>query len=196
MKVRMTGFTINEKELDKQIGNSKRFQQEARNLVNNQLNKAKANMIQEFNAHPVTQELEAGPDGQNMSGTLGGYGNLFSFMGFRSSDNPTKAVRAFLQSFVKIKKETAKGSLTRDFIIDAPTISDFGFARMPWESGNSWVKSIETGMSSFSYYMHKAYQASRAGIGMQIDNKLHSTSSMPKRYMSLILENFRKRLTK
>ena len=37
-------------------------------------------MLAEFDAHPVTKEIKTGPDAQNSSKTLGGYGNLFSFI--------------------------------------------------------------------------------------------------------------------
>ena len=75
-------------------------------------------------------------------------------------------------------------------------MEDFKFAQMPWESGNSWVKSVERGMSNFSYFMHKAHQASRSGLGIQIDNEIHNKSSAPIKYMSEILNNFRRRLSK
>ena len=42
----------------------------------------KRETINEFLRHPVTKEIEAGPTAQNISGTLDGYGNLFSYIGF------------------------------------------------------------------------------------------------------------------
>ena len=198
MRVRMVGGIINPKEIDKKVAKSKVFQDRARDIANRKLAQAKGQMIEEFNSHPITRELEGGSDGSNSSGVLGGYGNLFSFMGFSSGAKPTKEVRKFLQSSINLKRggKGRAGSLVKEFIVNAPTIDNFEFASMPWESGNSWVKSVEKGMSSFSYYMHKAHQASRSGVGIQIDNSLRGRPSTPVKYMSLILENFRKRLAK
>ena len=36
--------------------------------------------LADFDRHPVTVEIEKGPDATNTSGTLGGVGNLFSFI--------------------------------------------------------------------------------------------------------------------
>ena len=44
--------------------------------------KIKNRMIAEFLNHPVTVELKQGIDASNISGTLGGVTNLFSFIGF------------------------------------------------------------------------------------------------------------------
>ena len=52
--------------------------------ANKVLERAKKIAIKEFNTHPVTRELRAGPEAQNVSNTLGGRGNLFSFIGFMS----------------------------------------------------------------------------------------------------------------
>ena len=38
--------------------------------------------MKEFDRHPITRELQQGPSSTNLSGTLGGTGNLFSFIGF------------------------------------------------------------------------------------------------------------------
>ena len=61
-------------------------------------NKIKTAMIREFLNHPVTEEIKNGPDSPNLSGTLNGYGNLFSYIGFYDGDDPIKAV---LEEFEK-----------------------------------------------------------------------------------------------
>ena len=196
MKIKIKGFKIDEKEINKKVLDSKQYRREAHKAAERRLQQEKSQMIEEFKSHPVTMELKAGEDGQNLSGTLGGYGNLFSFLGFSKGSDPTNEVLVFLQTSIQIKKEGKTSGLETEFIATAPTIDDFNFASMPWEGGNSWVKSIEKGISNFSYYMHKAHQASRAGVGIQIENKIHSSASKPVRYMTTILNNFRKRLTK
>ena len=52
--------------------------------------------------HPVTQEIESGPNGYNQSGTLGGYGNLFSYIGFEEGMSPTEPLRRVLKKILKI----------------------------------------------------------------------------------------------
>ena len=196
MRIKIKGFKIDQKEINKQVVDSKQYRQEARKAAEKRLQQEKLQMIEEFKNHPVTMELKGGEDGQNLSGTLGGYGNLFSFLGFSKGSNPTSEVLEFLRASIKIKKQGRTSGLKTEFIATAPTVDDFSFASMPWEGGNSWVKSIEKGISNFSYYMHKAHQASRAGVGIQIKNKIHTSSSKPTQYMTAILNNFRKRLSK
>ena len=56
--------------------------------------------LADFDRHPVTKELKQGADGANISGTLGGVGNLFSFIGFYSADRPTDQVREVLKDYL------------------------------------------------------------------------------------------------
>ena len=53
----------------------------------------KQEMIKEFLNHPVTKEIKGGIGSENISGTLGGITNLYSFIGFemaRIQLNPLK----------------------------------------------------------------------------------------------------------
>ena len=50
-------------------------------IVQDKFNAIKNQLIQEFLNHPITQEIKAGPNASNSSGTLNGKGNLFSFIG-------------------------------------------------------------------------------------------------------------------
>jgi len=194
MRAKITDIKINQKSFDKTIGNAEAFQKRAEKLINERLIKEKQNLLKDFDAHPVTKEIDGGASASNLSGTLAGYGNLFSFIGFESGSLPTQAVKQFLSSFVKVKKGKKNRGLSIDFDISLPTMEDFNFAKMPWESGNNWVRSVETGISNFSYFMHKAYSSSRSGQGIQIDHKIRVSNSKGIPYMTQILNKFKKRM--
>jgi len=53
-------------------------------------------MISEFLNHPITVEIKTGPYAENISGTLNGYGNLFSFIGFSDGDDPINPIEGLL----------------------------------------------------------------------------------------------------
>ena len=196
MRARVTGIKINQKSFNRTVSSAEEFQKRAEELVNKRLIKEKENLLRDFDGHPVTKEIDGGPSAPNLSGTLAGYGNLFSFIGFESGSNPTEAVRQFLNSFVKIKKAKKNRNLSIDFEIILPTMEDFNFAKMPWEAGNNWVRSVETGISNFSYFMYKAYNSSRSGKGIQVDHKIRVANSKGIPYMTEILNKFRKRMMK
>ena len=59
--------------------------------------KIKKQMLDEFLTHPVSVEILAGTEAQNSSGTLGGYGNLFSFIGFEKNDAPLEPIIELIQ---------------------------------------------------------------------------------------------------
>ena len=62
---------------------------------------------------------------------------------------------------------------------------------MPFESGNSWIKSIEKGISGFSNYLYGLlFAASRSGRGIQSQNKVRRSSYKPIKYFSLLYKNF------
>jgi hypothetical protein len=180
--------------INKKVNNSKAFDKEALRAAQTRLNAAKQKLLEEFEQHPVTAEMKGGAESSNLSGSLGGYGNLFSFMGFNEGSNPTKVVKNFLQSFISLKPTGRSRGSVKEYNVQIPSMEDFDFAKMPWESGNNWVRAIETGVSGFSYYMHKAHEASRSGVGIQIDNQLRGKGSKSVSYMTELLNKFRKRL--
>lgn len=188
---------INMSSVNRKVAQAQRLKNRMDKEAQDKFNQAKVKLLQDFDSHPVTQEIKEGPTGSNLSKTLGGYGNLFSFIGFNEGQDPTTIVREFLSSFIKLKKTSTKGSLNVNYSVTMPTMKDFGFAVMPWEGGKSWVEGVEIGISGFNYYMSKASAVSRAGVGIQIDNQLRSReSSAGIEYMSQILRNFKKEITK
>ena len=64
--------------LSNQIKNTKQFNNAAKREIKDIEKQARKEFLKEFDDHPITNEIEAGPDSSNSSGTLNGYGNLFS----------------------------------------------------------------------------------------------------------------------
>ena len=61
-----------------------------------------ARLLDAFENHEITKEIEAGPGASNSSGTLGGYGNLFTFIGFDRGQDPISPIRSLLARSIKI----------------------------------------------------------------------------------------------
>ena len=109
--------------------------------INSEFISIKEQMISEFLNHPVSVEIKNGPLAKNSSGTLGGYGNLFSFIGFDYGDEPIDKVIEILQltniSF------SQRGTLVAT--ITMPSSKQI-FAATPlpsrWAEGRSWTRGI------------------------------------------------------
>jgi len=56
------------------------------NNLEKEFEKAKAKLLRDFETHSVTQELGGKEGSSNLSMTLGGEGNLYSFIGFAGED--------------------------------------------------------------------------------------------------------------
>ena len=187
-------YELNMASINAKVASSSKVQQKSDEIVEKKLKIAKEIVLNEFDSHPVTKEIEGGASADNKSNTLDGYGNLFSFIGFEAGADPISSIREFLKNSFKVKKEKATKSLKKTYFVHSPSLEDFNFAIMPWEN-KSWVKEIESGISGFNYYLSKMVEASRSGTAIQIDNKLRSIgSSKASDYMSEILQNFKKRM--
>ena len=187
----------NLKSISKKIKNSPKTIKKVREVAELKLKKEKQRLLVAFESHPVTREIMSGPDSANLSGTLAGYGNLFSFIGFSQSSNPVSPVRRMLSQMTRIKEiRKAAGNNTRMNIrIQMPSIEDFrDVAPMPWEPGRSWVEGIERGISGFSYYINSSRPSSRSGKGIQADKQIRVMSFKNIKYMSEMIREFTKNL--
>ena len=183
--------SYNIRSIRKKVIASRKFQKQAKAVVQQRFLKAKKQMLAEFDNHPVTTEISQGAGARNTSNTLAGYGNLFTFIGFDGSYNPILPVRMELDRLTQIKKfrTTSRGM---EFTISAPRTTDLRrVSVMPWETGRSWVEGIEKGISGFSYYMYTLLSPkSRSGGGIQIDNKLRGSGFRATNYLTPILNKF------
>jgi|TARA_B100000085_G_scaffold283275_1_gene313583 hypothetical protein len=185
---------INLKRISNKVDKSRKFQRETERRISTGLERTKAIALAEFNSHPVTKEIEGKASARNESGTLGGYGNLFTFIGFPSASSPTSVIRDIISQTIKFRRKKSlisKNKIKINFVISAPTKSDiFAVTPMPWEGG-SWVEGIENGLSGFSYYMNKKFGESRSGGGLQADHEITKAIFTPKAYVTEILNKFR-----
>lgn len=187
----------NLKSIAKKIKNAPKTIKRVREITQSKLDTEKDILLDNFEMHPVTKEIVAGPSAQNISGTLAGYGNLFSFIGFSESSNPVSPVRKMLTQMIKIReiRKAAGNNAKMNIKIQVPEIEDFrDIAPMPWEPGRSWVEAIERGISGFSYYINSNRPSSRSGKGIQTDKKIRVLAYKNVKYMSEIIRNFNKKL--
>ena len=62
-----------------------------------EVDKIQIEMIQEFEQHPISKEIDGGITAYNTSETLNGVTNLYSFIGFNSGDRPLEPIKQELQ---------------------------------------------------------------------------------------------------
>lgn len=197
---------VNRASISKKVKVSKGLIREARKRAKDVFEDAEEAYMEEFEKHKITKELEAGPNASNTSGTLGGYGNLFSFMGFSSgSENPISKLRRILKSGFEFKKEgrNTKKNGIRTFTFSFPDREYFeskSSLSLKFESGRNWIIALERGISGFSSYMHKKFPAGRSGMGLQIGRTISkgrvSGSYSPTAYRTLFEEKFTKTINK
>ena len=178
-----------------EILNNPGLEKEARVLAEQVLQESKQELMQEFNNHPVTREIEAGPNASNESGTLGNRGNLFSFIGFNDGSDPISPVRSLLQKIELSSVKPKSSGSNIQFKVNIPDTGEFeGVSKMPWESGRSWLYDIERAMSGLGQYLYGQFKNSWSGTGMQLEKNVTTNTFMPVKYFSTMLENFAKKL--
>jgi len=193
---------VNKRKLASSIdfSRSPEYKKGIRSIIMLEFERIKAKIISEFNNHKVTQEIEMGPNANNISGTLGGYGNLFSYIGFESSDKPTEPIRQALNS-IAINSITFNKLGVAQTIISYPKPVDiFGITPLPWANGRSWAEGIERGLPGLGYFLSKD-DAGRSGGGLQVTSKVKSGVKFARKfqntkYISSLIKDFEKDIYK
>ena len=158
----------------------------------------KSQMIAEFENHPVTAEIKEGPEAKNTSGTLNGYGNLFSYIGFEDGDDATSPVVELLkQTTLQFSKLTNEGPVWNIFM---PAKNDvWDVTPMPWAVGRSWAKGIESGISGLGHYLYtqrKNLANSRSGTAVQSSSNIRSGMRFSNvKYITELLNKYEKKFS-
>jgi hypothetical protein len=186
--------TINKNLIQKEIFNNRAVKKMVRDIVQKEVEKEKALFQQDFESHPVTQELDGGENASNISGTLGGYGNLFSFLGFNQGANPTAAVKFLIQKITLDRNIQASRNGFR-VRVNVPSKEEFGaVSRLPFEGGRSWLLDIERGISGLGAYLYGRFASSRSGTGIQSKYNYSNKRFRNVKYFSGMYTKFLRRL--
>ena len=185
---------INKKAIEKAIFTNRTVKKMVRDIVEKEVEKEKILFRSDFESHPVTQELEGGENASNSSGTLGGYGNLFSFLGFNRGANPTSPVKSLIQS-IKVDRNVQASTNGFKVRVNIPSKEDFAaITPMPWEGGRSWLLDMERGISGLGAYLYGRFDASRSGSGIQSKSKYSNRTFRAVKYFSQMYNKFIRRL--
>ena len=167
-------------------------------------------MQKEFEADPVTRELDGGVDASNISETLGGGGapdNLFSFIGFDEGSKPTQPIREALdpksRSGPKLGPtvqlpNASNGLPVYGCQVSGPKINEiYAQTPIPWGPGMSWAEKIETDIPGLARFLarYTTTPPSHSGGGLQAKGDLPSRDGArftppEKGYLSRIFSNF------
>jgi hypothetical protein len=190
---------LDHRKLNLNVGKLRIIKSAALELAESKLENSKKQLLNDFSSHPVTVEIQGGEKSANVSGTLNGYGNLFSFIGFPSSFNPIAPVLKLINSIRLIKKSNKKvdrNGTVFSFKLLTPSVSEFESASpLPWASGRSWLTGIEKGISGLGYFISRLGTGRSEG-GQQADKKLREASFKRTSYFSKMYSDFLKRVAR
>lgn len=189
--------TLNYSSLNINVGKLRVVRDSALELAESKVSSAKSSFLESFTEHEVTKEIEGGADSANSSGTLGGYANLFSFIGFENGDRPTEIVKNLINKIRLVNRSYRKvvsDSTIISFEVSVPSISDFENATpVPWAKGTSWLIGIERGISGFGYFISRIGLGRSSG-GIQSDSKIRGANYSPTKYFSKMYNDFIKKI--
>jgi len=190
MKARINFSSISEKTLQ-----AKKIESRADKIIKEKVKNASDIFIKEFEDHPISREIDGGENASNISGTLSGRGNLFSFIGFNKGDSPIKNLKVFIERQFNFKK-TRKDKKSITYQISYPNLEKIkSQTPMPWEGGRSWVYGVENGISGLSQYLYKKFiSASRSSTGIQSKKNAKAFNYKPAKYLTEIINNFKRNL--
>lgn len=177
----------------RQLNKQPEYTSYADKAISDQFDKLKTEMLADFDNHPITVEIEGGIDASNSSRTLNGITNLYSFIGFENGDRPTEVIRQMLKQSA-FRKIVQNNSIIT-YIFEIPTAKQIFLATpLPWETGRSWAKGIEEGISGLGYYV-KQVKNSRSGLGVQSENKVRDGVRFKNiAYISNLINKYNKKI--
>ncbi len=177
----------------------------AKPILEERFAEAKADMLETFDEHPVTQELEDGPDAHSSTIRTKKGGNLYSALGIEDGDDPTGVVRDAIETGTRLnlsqtRREINGSKITFLVPIRYPSIAEIGdkakrVIRLGGWTTRSFVAMIERGFSGMPNYLFDPERdfkgKSRSGTAIQVKGTIRGGSFPGQRWVSDILAGFR-----
>ena len=179
-----------------QIVKENSFKKEVKQVIQKEIESIHQQFLNNFDSHPVTLEIQGGPMATNISKTLGGIGNLFTYIGFSAGSNPIAPLRKLLE-FYQINYHPRRDYMSVK--IEVPTKEEvFATTPMPWATGRSWARGIERGISGLGQYLVKSSRIakSKSGFAIQTDAPVRGGRFSNTSYMSALLTAYYKEIEK
>lgn len=176
-----------------------------RSLVKLDFEAKKEALLERFDDDEVTKELKAGPEALS-SFVSDTEGNLFSLLGFEAGEEPTDALREYLDSAIKLqptrKGEVQGNKLVYKTPVTIPTVEQVDSAmadKVPLEwSGRGFTDLISNGISGLPFYLFsltRKFKGSRSGTAIEIPRKIRSGSTKRIPYMGPLLDFFKRSIS-
>jgi hypothetical protein len=188
--------SINKTKLSRSLDytRSREFIKAVQQVVRNRFSIIKRNLINEFESHPVTVEISGGVNAKNSSGTLGGKGNLFRFIGFEAGSDPISPISQELSRIDMTMTRVKKDGTSHTNVLYPSADDIFQITPLPWANQRSWAQGIEKGISNLGQFLNIKSEHSRAGAGIQVPNINTGSSFQPVPYITLLIKNFEKEI--
>lgn len=171
--------------------------------IGERIEAAQKTLVNDFLNDEISKEIAAGPGvTNNPSGTLGGYGGLFSFIGFYRDDSPVEKIAAILAKDISFSLKSL-GNGKFEITTNAPTKTtlfqeSIKLSPIPWNTGRSWLDGIEKGISGLGQYMNSSKELrnppSLSGRGIQIKTVLRTGKFQNRQYVSKYLKDFERNI--
>ncbi|NJO59164.1 MAG: hypothetical protein HC836_12755 [Richelia sp. RM2_1_2] len=191
----MASFNVNQ--VIKKVAEAPKTRRSAEAAQRREFNIQKSIMLQDFDNHPVTQELKNYNNNPDAGSNFTNRGNLFSFFGFPAGSDPTNIIGKILNNNTSIQfnnKVITKTKIRFNFKISFPIEQIRAATPLPF-STRSWVSAIEKGLSNFSHYVFSSKfeksNKSRSKRGIQSKTVRLGGSMKPISYLTEIFNNFK-----
>lgn len=151
-------------------------------------------MLKDFDKHPVSAEIKAGPRALDYSGATSGYGNLYSFLGFEAGSHPVDDLREVIIANTSLQQTVFRnnGWYFRVRLPSEETIRSV--TKMDWGTEDSWINAVEKGLDNLDSFMFKK-KFGRSRYGFQAPYEINEDLQFNKQpYLKEIFGNFRDRI--
>lgn len=174
--------------------------------IQKKFNESKKQLLKNFDEHPVTIEIQNGPDASSEFVSTAAGGNLFSLIGFDAGDDPTEALREFLEEGITLeigdyRKRVNNRGITWEVpvvIVTQEEIAEEVSSANPLEwTSKGWTMLIEKGIPWFAHYLFdntRTFKNSHSGTAIQVKSSISEGRTTPFKgipYISEILKKFK-----